>query len=108
MDCPKCETASLEKCNIKGVEVDRCRKCQGIWFDDKELAALLDLTRKELRSVGSGKDSESLNLKRGRCPRDGSDLLRVFSPKNRTVVLDTCAKCGGIWLDGGELLKLSD
>ena len=107
MDCPKCETPSLKATVHKGVEVDRCEQCRGIWFDDRELAELLNLPTKELRSLDSGNQDELLNLKRGRCPRDGSDLLRVYSPDNHDIVLDACVNCSGVWLDGGELLKLS-
>ncbi len=39
------------------------------------------------------------------CPRctDGSTLAEVVK---HGVTLDTCARCGGIWLDKGELGKL--
>ncbi len=35
MNCPKCK-ASMEKVVFEGVEVDRCKGCQGIWFDFQE------------------------------------------------------------------------
>ena len=108
MDCPKCETPSLESTRVRGVDVDRCKRCRGIWFDDNELSDLLDLAKEDLRSLDSRRQNDSLNSKRGCCPRDGSELLRVYSPKNDTIVLDTCTLCSGIWLDRGELLQLSD
>jgi ribosomal protein L31 len=37
---------------------------------------------------------------RVKCPRDGSDLEeRVY----RSVRIDVCPKCHGVWLDTGEL-----
>ena len=108
MKCPKCETTSLEAREFKGIEVDCCPQCRGIWFDQDELPHFLGLTRSELRSLQSGKLDEQLNRKQGRCPRDESQLLRVYSPRNTDVVIDSCVTCNGIWLDDGELKKLNE
>jgi Zn-finger nucleic acid-binding protein len=32
--------------------------------------------------------------------------MRVYSSIDRSVVLDACPECRGIWLDGGEFEKL--
>jgi Zn-finger nucleic acid-binding protein len=32
--------------------------------------------------------------------------MRVYSAVERTVVIDACPECRGIWLDGGEFEKL--
>ncbi len=106
MKCPKCETDSLRPIQYRGVEVDRCRRCQGIWFDQDELPEFLNLSRKELRSIQSEKTDPQANMKRGDCPRDGKEMLRVYSPRNQEVTIDHCVECGGIWLDSGELAKL--
>ena len=108
MKCPKCETTSLEPHVFKGVEVDRCPQCRGIWFDKDELPAFLGLTRRELRALQGGQIDEQLNRKQGRCPRDDTQLLRIYSPRNTEVVIDTCVTCSGLWLDDGELKKLNE
>ncbi len=49
MICPKCQN-DMEAIEYEGIEVDRCKNCQGIWFDvgesdwlrDKDAAAALD------------------------------------------------------------------
>ena len=107
MNCPKCETTSLQPHEFRGVEVDRCPQCRGIWFDKDELPSFLGLTRGELRSLQSGRQDEPLNQKQGQCPRDDTPLLRVISPMNAEVVIDSCVSCSGIWLDDGELRKLN-
>lgn len=107
MNCPKCETIVLAASRVRDVEVDRCPQCRGIWFDEHELQRLVGLTPSELRTLQSKKTDESLNQKRGQCPRDGEEMLRVYSPRNDSVVIDTCVKCGGIWLDDGELTKVT-
>jgi Zn-finger nucleic acid-binding protein len=54
----------------------------------------------------SGRFPEQTDERKGRCPRDDSGLLRVFSAIDKTVVMDACPECRGIWLDGGEFAKL--
>lgn len=39
------------------------------------------------------------------CPKDGSELLETLL---RGVKVDICSKCGGMWLDSGELDALAD
>ncbi len=108
MNCPKCESHALKATRVLEVEVDRCGQCRGIWFDDQELVNLLGEEGKELRELKKGKENDLLNRKHARCPRDGSEMMRVYSGADRKIVLDQCGKCSGIWLDGGEFGKLTD
>lgn len=48
--CPRCQR-SLEARSIHGVEVDRCRNCGGIFFDRRELAAVLARSRTQLAAL---------------------------------------------------------
>jgi Zn-finger nucleic acid-binding protein len=41
MKCPKCGN-ELAHFSMSGVELDRCTKCGGIWFDPGELDDLLE------------------------------------------------------------------
>ena len=38
--CPKCG-ASLIEMHFKGIEIDKCSRCQGIWLDCGELERML-------------------------------------------------------------------
>lgn len=40
------------------------------------------------------------------CPRDETPLMSARV--DGEVVVDTCARCGGLWLDEGELRRLED
>ncbi|MCS6925319.1 MAG: zf-TFIIB domain-containing protein [Candidatus Binatia bacterium] len=102
MQCPKCQTESFVTRTIRGISVDRCTNCNGIWFDERELASLLNEDARALTPLRGATTSEELNSKRGRCPRDATPLLRMYSAINSEVVVDTCLQCHGIWLDGGE------
>ena len=48
MHCPKCGMQLIE-INYKGIAVDKCSSCEGIWLDAGELEALS-------KFEGTGKD----------------------------------------------------
>lgn len=41
MKCPKCG-ADLATESYKGIQVDRCTECKGVWFDAGEVESLVD------------------------------------------------------------------
>lgn len=106
MFCPKCETVALTGATVSSVAVDRCPRCAGVWLDSGELDKLSTLNWVEVRPVAGGRLDPDLNRKRACCPRDQSALLRVYSARNKSLILDRCGQCGGVWLDGGELGRL--
>lgn len=106
MKCPKCVTETLSVFSVRGVALERCSSCSGIWFDARELSQLVEEDARQVASLRRGNVNEQLEGKRGSCPRDGSELLRVYSSINRSVIIDACADCRGTWLDGGEFEKL--
>ncbi len=40
MQCPKCPNGLLVATQVQAIEVDRCKACGGIWFDNHELVPL--------------------------------------------------------------------
>ncbi len=106
MKCPKCKGDSLSEFKIEQVRVDRCSSCEGVWFDADELGHLLAEDAEQVASLRRGANREALDGKKGSCPRDRGELLRVYSAVDKTVVIDACPDCRGIWLDGGEFAKL--
>jgi len=106
MKCPKCESESLNEFYIEEVAVDRCSSCNGTWFDARELSELLAEDARHVATLRRAGENEQADGKRGKCPRDEAALLRVYSSIDRSVILDACADCHGIWLDGGEFEKL--
>ena len=105
MNCPKC-AKQLFSTTVRGTEVDQCKSCGGIWFDESELETILELKPSELKPLRKGRHQSDLNVVKGKCPRDDNDLLRVCSARNSAIVVDTCLECRGIWLDGGEFDRL--
>lgn len=102
MQCPKCPNSPLVATPVQAIEVDRCKACGGIWFDNHELIPLLHEKISDLAALQGKSVSRGANQKHGLCPRDNAGLLRVSSALGRSVILDTCPECRGIWLDGGE------
>jgi Zn-finger nucleic acid-binding protein len=106
MKCPKCGTETMQQFLVQAVALERCSSCSGIWFDARELSQLLEQDARQVALLRRGSVNQQLEGKKGFCPRDGSELLRVYSSINRSVIIDACADCRGIWLDGGEFEKL--
>ena len=106
MKCPKCKTADLGQFAVEGVTVDRCPSCTGIWFDYQELSELLAEEARRVASLRRGSENDGATSKSVGWPDEASQLLRVYSSIDRSVILDACADCHGIWLDGGEFEKL--
>ncbi len=109
LSCPGCKNP-LKQSNNKGVRVDECENCKGIWFDEGELKAARDNTDKYLRWLdfvifeekpGKYSTSES-NRQCIRC----EEKLRTLTFMHSKVVIDACPKCKGIWLDNQEFQKI--
>lgn len=105
MDCLKCD-GKLRQVEVDGVVVDQCESCAGIWFDSGELARVLGMKSVEgLTSPAEGHPGD--DTKRGSCPRcSGQGKLVQVASLISDIHIDTCAVCGGQWLDGGELAIL--
>ena len=102
MKCVKCD-GELHRVQVGDLELDQCDRCAGIWFDPRELDRVLaQKSIDALRRLSSPRID--LDERRGRCPRcrTAGDLVRVASTAG-PIHIDTCAVCGGQWLDGGEL-----
>lgn len=47
MKCPVCKDPSLVISERKGVEIDYCPECRGVWLDRGELDKILEKSRAE-------------------------------------------------------------
>jgi Zn-finger nucleic acid-binding protein len=106
MNCPKCNAEPLAPFIIEGVTLDRCTACAGVWFDAEELTQLLSEEARHVAQLLKGSASAEADGMKGDCPRDSSKMMRVYSSMDRSVILDVCGVCRGVWLDGGEFEKL--
>jgi Zn-finger nucleic acid-binding protein len=103
MKCVKCD-GTLRRVELEDVEVDQCDACSGIWFDSGELQRILGKASTDKLKTAATSSDTSDDTKRARCPRcRGEGKLVQVASLTSDIHVDTCAVCGGQWLDGGEL-----
>lgn len=103
--CPKCD-ARLFILTFKGIEVDYCDRCRGIWLDGGELEHLV--------TTGGGPDDPALKIltepglpvqpSAHLCPRCDARLEEIVVRAQLT--LDRCPRGHGLWFDADELQHL--
>ena len=112
MKCPACGNTMTKK-TIAGVGLDVCEGgCGGVWFDWFELQKFDESHEhagEELLNVARDESVIVDHEARRNCPRcqDIVMMRHFFSPKME-VEVDECPKCGGFWLDPGELRSIRD
>jgi hypothetical protein len=108
MNCPVCKKEMVTE-NF-GVDVDVCENgCKGIWFDHGKLE-MLDQKNEGLgaaleAALRSPRNNEG---KRGqiKCPKCSIPMHTHKFKRAQEVNVDECYKCGGFFLDSGELTEI--
>ena len=108
MNCPKCES-EMEKVSINELEVDRCNSCNGIWFDEYELADFKRMEGSESVDIGDssvGKVQNKNDLIN--CPKCTTRMIRMVDAKQSHIWFEHCGSCFGYFFDAGELRDLKE
>lgn len=100
MLCPLCRVLPLAPERHRNVEIDRCARCHGAWFDRGEIERVLAYTI-PARAPAAGGVTSSL------CPRCQGPMERMRTPKGTIDTLLACAAGHGLWLDGASLQRLA-
>ena len=79
---------------------ERRRGLEEEYFHRKNQEAIEKL-RAKMRLAAQAKEAGTSSMK---CPRCDGTLKEIFIEE---VPIDTCDKCAGVWLDSGELEKLT-
>lgn len=95
MKCPRDHRILTPFPLEKGV-ICSCGCCQGVWIPWH----LIEAATTSKIMAASMPELMELGATTARCPQDG-DYLRETSRKG--IRVDYCARCKGLWLDGGEL-----
>jgi len=53
MRCPKCGMQLVE-IDYKGIKIDKCTECSGVWLDEGELEAVVKLDKSVITRFFSG------------------------------------------------------
>ncbi len=94
----------------KGIELDYCTECQGVWFDSGELGLLI-------RSLGLEPRTSPLEdmldqpepkhkEKHHRCPLCRKKMRKSALGSQPEIIIDACQRGDGLWFDGGELARM--
>ena len=106
MNCPDCDIF-LDLKSQRGHSVYDCYKCGGVWIKKNEIINILSLTS---RLPSPNNLFKTLNIQKDQistrsCPDCRTKNLYVFELKS--VELDYCCECSGIFFDKGELKKIA-
>jgi|ERR1043166_1715427 Zn-finger nucleic acid-binding protein len=107
MKCPSCKSPLLEK-NAGGMTLDICYGgCGGIWFDAAELERVTARAAATLHTIWQSPIGRLNRAGPPLCPRcPGQVLQRKWFSEMKSVEIDQCPGCDGIWLDAGEFSRI--
>ena len=105
MNCPRCSSA-METVQIEEVQIDRCTKCGGLWFDEFELADLKAKKGSEKADTGHADKETQYSQVRLNCPKCGTPMLRMVDAQQPHIWYETCEECSGSFFDAGEFRDL--
>jgi hypothetical protein len=97
--CPSCREP-LIVAEYRGIEIDVCPSCGGIWLDRGELEALAGTA-----VPAQGPPDRGLGPPERDCPVCVAKLVKDRYGRTN-VVVDKCPHGDGVWLDQGELERI--
>ncbi len=98
MNCPRCNVG-LNLAFHKGIEVDQCPNCHGMWLDHPELDQLEDTVFAEDDLKGTM--MYAVRKSDISCPKC-AERMKIFNYRAYNLPIDACEKEHGFWLDAGE------
>lgn len=100
----------MEQIRISGIEIDRCSRCKGIWFDKQEQTRIQHVRGSYKADIGHQAIGEHYNTIRDiNCPRcdvpmEGEEMKRGRLP----IEVETCPSCQGAYFDAGEFRDFAE
>lgn len=114
MKCPNCQATfnNMRVPNNEGlpVLVNQCPNCGGVWFDRYGLYEISLKEAEEIEELDQSSVNRFIPIQRDmKCPRDGA-LMNRFVDENipSNIHILRCDKCGGVWLNKGELIEYKE
>ncbi|MFT7641499.1 MAG: Zn-finger nucleic acid-binding protein, partial [Pirellulaceae bacterium] len=89
---------------LHGETVDRCDACIGMWFDQRELSAVLG-------RIANSSDKESATERAPKnlsCPRCAVPMPTSDYAYDSGIAISRCSQCSGVWLDRGQLESVAN
>jgi len=108
MNCPKCHEG-METIIVQGIEIDRCIKCRGIWFDMNEKEHLKRAKGAYKADIGHQAIGEYYNeVKDVNCPKCSIKMKSHVEKRSVRIEYETCPKCEGAFFDAGEFREFAE
>ena len=107
--CPRCKVPT-SRVEYEGASVRMCGRCGGYWVTQIALKAIAH--RRDTEFTEAVKErflqlaDESNSTEPLMCMSCGKFMVKDQFKDWDDIVIDRCEKCGGIWLDPGELQKI--
>ncbi len=108
MNCPKC-ASSMEEITEKGITIDRCTGCSGMWFDLFEAEDMIETA--DVRTVDTGSALKGIKMNKIRdikCPKCSIEMQTASDREDPTLQFEVCTSCHGYFLDAGELKDMDN
>jgi Zn-finger nucleic acid-binding protein len=90
--------------------IDECPQCRGIWFDPGEIDEVKNRVEPELRWIDFQlwKDQAVFSIQPDPlfCPRCPDVAMTALKEKDSNLVIRFCTRCGGTWLNAGDLANI--
>ncbi len=103
MNCPVCRNEAMIVLELKGVEIDYCLNCKGIWLDSGELELLLGNIEETKEFLNSFIVDTITSERKLKCPICSHKMEKILVGNEEKVRIDKCKNGDGIWFDAGEL-----
>ena len=108
MNCPKCKS-EMEIVSIHEIEVDRCKSCKGIWFDQHELSDAKKMEDSGPIDIGDSKVGKEQNKNDLIiCPKCSTKMIRMVDAQQSHIWFEHCVTCSGNFFDAGEFKDLQE
>jgi len=100
----------MEIVTVNNIEIDRCTRCKGIWFDQQEERLLKKAKGTHKVDTGHQAVGEYYNTIRDiSCPRCNVSLQKTDTKRGRIPIqYETCGKCQGAFFDAGEFRDFAE
>jgi Zn-finger nucleic acid-binding protein len=106
--CPRCRSGLAPKA-VRLITLDECGTCRGLWFDRGEFDRAFKILTGQYGAGASGAELLAGGTSTGPAPADALPCPACGDAMGRRrldrggIEIDACSRCGGMWLDGGEL-----
>ena len=114
VSCHHIMTTIVETHLLNRLVYDLCDQCGGMWLDKGELDKIAMQTPGSVEASSIEEMREEGNVEKSyqpfppNCPRcRETRMMKMHFMGEARILLDHCARCGGIWVDGGKLTKIN-